>query len=204
VLGKAQSFIDVRFWTDVALPAVGGFIGTKTVGGMIYGAVGKAITIPTGIVDTLAKIGADVLAASALSWGVGRFIGRSQGQNVFLGGVVAIGYDVLKALIGGTDIARTIGLEGLGDDAATARLKEAVARRVEAEMHGLYGYGSYLTREDMGMQGMGMQGMGAYLTRQDMVPQMMGDSLARRLPNYSALPTGSIADYDVARTELVL
>jgi hypothetical protein len=199
VLGKAQSFVDVRFWTDVALPAVGGFIGTKTVGGMIYGAVGKAIAIPTGIFDTLAKIGADVLAASVLSWGVGRFIGRSQGQNVFLGGVVAIGYDVLKALIGGTDIARTIGLEGLGDDAATARLKEAVARRVEAEMHGLYGYGSYLTREDMGMQG-----MDAYLTRQDMVPQMMGDSLVRRLPNYSALPTGSIADYDVARTELVL
>ncbi len=199
ILGNVKQFVDIGFWTDVALPAAAGFLGTKIVGKLIYTGISKVVTLPTGGFGKVIRIGTDVLGASALAWLAGRFLGRKYEDKIFLGGVVAITHSVLKELIGGTAIGRTIGLDGLGED-LSAQMKEAVAARLEAELSG------------------GVGNTGAFLTERDMIPQaaVAGDSgvngamvsafvtetALRMQPGYA--PTSDLRDHDVTNTETAL
>lgn len=201
VLGKAQSFIDISFWTETAIPVAGGFLGTKVVGGMIHGALSKAITLPTGIPGTVIRLATDVLAASGLSYLAGRFLGKKYEENVFLGGVVGIAHSVLKQLIGGTDIGRAIGLDGygmgLGDD-LSEKMKQAVAQRVEAELSGM---GAFLTQTALQRQGMAgpvEAGVPAYMG------EFITDTDLRAQPNYAASPGGDLRDYDPNNDETAI
>lgn len=141
VLGRAKAFIDVRFWTETGLPAAGGFFGSKALGGFIYNQLPVALlqNIPSAAFPYV-RMGTDAIGGSLLAYLVSRFVGKKQGDSVFVGTVVNVGYSLLKALLGGTEIARTIGLDGLGDDLAN-RMKQEIANRVAGHLNGM---GSYL------------------------------------------------------------
>jgi len=146
VMGNLQSFIDVKFWTETGLPAAGGYFGSKAIGGFIMGLLPPAVTsqIPA-VAQPFVKMTIDAIGGSGLAYVVGRFYSKKAGDAVWLGTVVNVAHALLKQLLGGTDIAKTIGLDGLGDDLAD-RMRSEIARRVEASVNGgrLNGMGSYL------------------------------------------------------------
>ena len=142
VLGRVKSFIDVRFWTETGLPAATGFFGSKAAGGFVMGLIDKtglSAQIPA-VAQPFIRITADALGGAGLAYLVGRFLGKKQGDAVWLGTVVNVAYSALKQLLGGTDVARMIGLDGLGDDLAN-RMKQEIANRVAGHLNGM---GSYL------------------------------------------------------------
>ena len=145
VLGRVKTFIDVRFWTETGLPAASGFFGSKAAGGFIYNYLPNAMLTAVPQAQPYIRMAADAVGGAGLAWLVGRFVGKKQGDAVWLGTVVNVAYSVLKNLLGGTSIASAIGLDGLGDDLAD-RMKGEIARRVQASINGgrLNGMGSYL------------------------------------------------------------
>jgi len=190
VLGRAQKFVDIGFWTDTALPVAGGFIGAKLAGGFVWGILGEQVFKVT-TADTLGKvvrIGSDVLGTSILSWAVGNFIGKAMAEKVFLGGVVSVAHSVLQMLLGGTDIGRAVGLSGMGNDIAD-RMRAAVARRVQASLAGHMG--TYLNINELQPQGMAGGRLGAYVNITDLASQA----------GYVGSPGADMRDYDVSRTE---
>ncbi len=188
ILGRVQSFLGIGFWTETALPATAGFLGTKVVGKAISTFLGGILkTDEASMAGKAVKIGSQALAASALSFLVSRFLGQKRGQAVFIGGVVSVAHAVLMEIIPAGDFRHAIGLDGLGDD-LSSRMREAVQRRVEAELSGM---GTYMTQPDTMRR---LDGMGAYVT----------DNEVRRQAEYSALPTGDLRDYDVSRSETTL
>jgi hypothetical protein len=180
-------FIDPAFLMNTALPAAGGFIGTRALSGMAYNAMLPYLPAMAkeGIPGTIVKIANEALVASLLGWGVGKFLSKQAGQYVFLGGVVAVTYTAIQQIL--PAIGVTIpGMAGFGEDALTARMRQAVAAQVQARLSGL---GHYQTVTDLDPQRMAKVngGLGAHLTREDMGAQS----------NYSASPTApTIADYD--------
>lgn len=141
VLGRAKAFVDVRFWTETGLPSAVGFFGSKAAGGFIYNQLPVALlqNIPSAAFPYV-RMATDALGGSLLAYLVSRFVGKKQGDSVFVGTVVNVAYSALKTLLGGTDIAKTIGLDGLGDDLAS-RMKQEIANRVAGHLNGM---GSYL------------------------------------------------------------
>lgn len=182
-ISRVKRFTDVRFWTETAVPAAAGFVATKTVGGMIQGALSKAVTLPTGVVGSVVRVASDAVAASALAWLVGRFVGQKQGEAVFLGGVVGITHTLLKELLGDTAIGKAIGLSGLGDD-LSERMRQAVAARVASELSGYDGLGHFLNVEDLSSRM--VPGLGEFVT----------DDAMRGRAGYTGSPSGRLADYD--------
>jgi hypothetical protein len=153
VLGRVKSFVDIRFWTETGLPAATGFFGSKAAGGFVMSLVDKTgltAQIPA-VAAPYVRMGADALGGAGLAYLVTRFVGKKQGDAVWLGTVVNVAYSALKALLGGTDIARTIGLDGLGDDLAS-RMKSEIANRVAGHLNGM---GSYLRTTNIIPRGMG-------------------------------------------------
>jgi hypothetical protein len=190
VFGRAKSFIDVGFWTDTALPLAGGIVGTKLAGSFVAGFIEKAtatMALPD-IAKKVIRIAADVLGASVLSMLATNFLGKKRGDAVFMGGVASIAHTVLGQALGGTDIGRTLGLSGLGDD-LTDKMKNAVAQRVEAELSGLNGMGTFVTQNALRQQS--MDGVGEFIT----------DVELRRQNGYAPTPNGDLRDYDVNNTE---
>ncbi len=157
ILGRAKAFIDVRFWTETGLPSAVGFFGSKAAGGFIYNQLPVSLlqNIPAAAFPYV-RMGADALGGSLLAYLVSRFIGKKQGDSVFVGTVVNVAYSALKALLGGTSIAATIGLDGLGDDLAS-RMKQEIANRVAGHLNGM---GSYLRTTNLVPRG----SMGEYVT----------------------------------------
>lgn len=141
-----KSFIDVKFWTETGIPAAGGYFGSKAAGAALLSFVPASLTdqLPVAAKPYL-KLVADGVAGATLSWAIGRFYDKKAGDAFWLGTVVNIAHSLLKQFLGGTDIAKTIGLDGLGDDLAD-RMRAEIARRVEASVNGgrLNGVGSYL------------------------------------------------------------
>jgi hypothetical protein len=157
VLGRAKSFIDVRFWTETGLPSAVGFFGSKAAGGFIYNQLPVSLlqNIPSAAFPYV-RMATDALGGSLLAYLVSRFVGKKQGDSVFVGTVVNVAYSALKALLGGTAIATTIGLDGLGDDLAN-RMKREIANRVAGHLNGM---GSYLRTTNL----VPRNGMGEYVT----------------------------------------
>jgi hypothetical protein len=191
VFGRAKSFVDIGFWTDTALPLAGGIVGTKLAGSFLSGFIEKAtatMALPD-IAKKVIRIAADVLGASVLSMLVTNFLGKKRGDAVFMGGVASIAHTVLGQALGGTDIGRTLGLSGLGND-LTDKMRNAVAQRVEAELSGLNGgVGTYVTQNALRQQS--MDGVGEFVT----------DVELRRQNGYAPTPGGDLRDYDVNSTE---
>lgn len=196
VLGGTRKFINVDFWTNTALPLAAGYLGTRALGGIIYTTVGeKLLKIdPASSMAPWAKVGADILSVGALSYLVGRFGQSRWKEPVFLGGVLSIAISVLKLLIGGTDMAKAIGLEGLGDDGRAA-LRADVAQRV-AQAFGVNGLNEYLTDRALQPQRLAGVGVGEFLTDRALTMQ----------PSFAPLPGGShaVADYDPTSSDTVL
>lgn len=194
VLGRVQDLVDVSFWTDTALPVTAGFLGSKVVGGAVFGLVGeKLLGVKSG--DKAApfvRAGSNAIAGAALAWAAGSFLGRQYEEPIWLGTVVSVAHDLLKALLGGTEIAKAIGLEGFGED-LTKKMQEAVARRVQAELSGM---GTYLTAEALQRQS-ALQGIGHH-------GEFLTENALRRQSDYAPTPGADLRDYDVARTETAL
>jgi hypothetical protein len=186
-LGRVKKFIDVNFWIDTAAPAAGGFAASKVIGAMIYEGldkVGLVKALPLQAVPYV-RIAANAAGGAALAWAFGKFVDRKWEQPIWLGTVVAVAHDVLRLLIGGTDIGKAIGFSfsGMGND-LEERMKAAVERRV-AELAGV---GTYLNQTDLQRQ---MSGYGEFVTNTGL----------QRQPGYAASPGADLRDYDVARTE---
>jgi hypothetical protein len=150
VLGRVKSFVDVRFWTETGVPAAVGFFGSKAAGNFIYNNIPNAALTAVPAAQPYIRMLSDALGGAVLAWATGRFVGKKQGDALWLGTVVNVAYSLLKNLLGGTGIASTIGLDGLGDDLAD-RMKMEIARRVSASINGgrLNGMGSYLRETNL-------------------------------------------------------
>lgn len=186
-LSRVQGLIDIKFWTETALPATGGFLGSKVVGGMIFGLVGEKL-LGVSSVDKSApfvRAGADAIGGGLLAWAAENFLkNRKMADAIWVGTVVSVAHTILKALLGDTDFGRSIGLSGLGNDISSA-LHERVKSRVEQS---LSGHGTYLTRQDTQSQ------LNEYVTEDRM----------RLRGGYAPSPGGDLRDYDPARTETAL
>lgn len=145
VVGRMKSFIDVKFWTETGIPAAAGFFGSKTVGNFIYQYIPNSVLTAAPQAQPYIRMAADAVGGGLVAWAISRFYDKKAGDAFWLGTVVNISYSLLKNLLGGTEIARTIGLDGLGDDLAD-RMRSEIARRVQATVNGgrLNGMGSYL------------------------------------------------------------
>lgn len=146
VTSRMKSFIDIKFWTETGVPAAAGYFGSKAAGAFVMGFVPVSLTAQVpAVAQPYVKLAADGVAGALIAWAISRFYDKKAGDAFWLGTVVNIAHGVLKQLIGGTDIAKTIGLDGLGDDLAD-RMKAEIARRVQATVNGgrLNGMGSYL------------------------------------------------------------
>ena len=184
ILDRVKKFVDVQFWTQTAAPGVVGFTSTKMVGGFVYSGIVGFLPKLDPNVDKVVRIGTDVLAASGLGWAASRFLGKSIGDAVWIGGVLSIAHSVLKAVLGGTQIAKVIGLDGLGSD-LEERMKAAVAQRVAQELNGL---GTYMNTTDLQPS---LNGVGEFIT----------DVGLRRQAGYAPSPNGDLRDYDPSNSE---
>jgi len=169
VLGRAQSVVDVEFVTGTALPLVGGFVGTKMAGALIYGPIQKMVGV-TGVFDDVLRFGTNLLGASGLAYVVGMVTkDRRMADNVFLGGIVSIFHDLLSKLLAGTDIGRAI---GMGQD-LSEELKHRIAESVRHEVErGVGDMGAFVSAQALEQAnpylgpGMRVQGMGDFATQQ--------------------------------------
>lgn len=187
ITGKVKSFIDVRFLTQTAVPATAGFLATKVVGNMVADQIAGFVKVaPTDRSYPFVRIGSQALTAAGLSYAIGRFVGREQGKAAFLGGAIAVLHSILKEIVPVSDQSKYGLLDGLGSD-LTARMRDAVQRRVEERLNG---YGAYLNRTDLRPQ----PEMGAYVNLTDL----------RRQPAFAPSPSADLRDYDVTRTETAL
>jgi len=194
ITGKLSKFIDVNFWIETGVPAVGGFVGSKFLGAIIYDNLGKKLTDAVGAAaEPFVRAAGNAVAGAVLAMGVGKILKKPKmADGIWLGTVVSVAHDLLRAILPAS-IKSAIGMSGLGED-VSSRMREAVARRVEAEMAGLNG----------------TNGMGTFLTQREMEPQMSGlnefitDTELRRQNGYSASPAGDLRDFDVTRSETTL
>lgn len=202
ILSRLGEFVDIGFWTETGIPVVGGFVLSRTLGAKVYGFISEKITLPTAVAPFL-RIASDAVSGAALSWAVGRFlpIGNKAkiAQGIWLGTVVNVAYSVLKEVLP-SGVKDAIGLSGLGQNSdLSSKMRDAVARRVEAELSG-YGMSAYLTQRESRLDG-----MGAYLTQRALQDQGVGefvtDRQLRSQNDYGPTPSGDLRDYDVARTE---
>ena len=189
VINRAKSLVNVSFWTDTALPSVAGFLGAKVAGGFVHGLVEKTgllakLPAPQYTVPVVRAINT-AIGGALVAKAVGMVKGRNAEDKAWLGTVVAVAHDLLKAFLGGTQIGNAIGLSGFGN-----AMEDAVAARVKREL---------------AMSGAVLNGMGTYLDVTDLQRQSMGEYITdvqlRRQNGYSASPSGDLRDYDVARTE---
>lgn len=183
IIGKLGSFVDVKFWTETGIPAASGFFGSKAVGGLILDTATRfGLPIPAAA-QPYAKMAADALGGATLAYLVSRFYSSKAGDSVWLGTIVNVAHALLKQVLGGTDIARKIGLDGLGDDLAQ-RMKDEIARRVQGNLQGM---GSYLRTTNVPQRGP----MGEYVT----------DRALRMRGGYAPSPAADLKDYDVTNQE---
>lgn len=181
-IGRLGTFIDVRFWTETGVPAAAGFFGSKAIGTFIIDMVGKAVPIPSQVAP-FAKLAADAMGGGLLSWVASRFYSKKAGDAVWLGTVVNVAHSLLKQLLGGTAIAKAIGLEGLGDDLERA-MREQIAARVQNSLNG----------------------MGSYLRTTNVIPtgrlaEYVNTASLSQRAGYAGGPAGDLRDYDIANQE---
>jgi len=176
ILSRLQSFIDVKFWTETGVPAAAGFFGSKAAGGFALDMLSK-VWAPPAVAMPYCKMAADALAGSGIAYALGRFYSKQAADSFWLGTVVNVAHSLLKQLFGDTEIAKKIGLSGLGDDIAE-RMKEAIAQRVNGALNG-YGMGSYLRTTNI-------RGLNEYVTENDL----------RGRQSFSATPGSNLRDYD--------
>ena len=183
ILGKLGSFVDMKFWTEIGVPAASGFFGSKAVGGLLLETATKfGLPIPA-TAQPYAKMAADALGGATLAYVVSRFYNSKAGDSVWLGTIVNVAHALLKQLIGGTDIAKKIGLDGLGDDLAQ-RMKDEIARRVQNNLNGM---GAYFRSTNIPVR----NGMGEYVT----YPAL------RQRPSFAPTPGADLKDYDVTNQD---
>ena len=183
ILGKLGSFVNVKFLSETAVPGAVGFFASKVAGSFILdGAAKMGVPIPA-VAQPYAKMAADALGGATLAYLVSRFYNSKAGDMVWMGTVVNVAHALLKQVLGGTAIAKTIGLDGLGDDLAD-RMKRAIADRVAGRLNGM---GAYLRSTNV-LPSRG--GVGEYVT----------EGAMRMQSSYS--PTGGdLRDYDVTNQE---
>jgi hypothetical protein len=186
-LSRVQGLIDIKFWTQTGLPAVGGFLGSKVVGNMVFGLIGEKLLgiSPTDKAAPFVRAGANAVAGGLLAWVAQNFLkNRKMADAIWLGTVISVGHSILKELLKGTEIATTIGLDGLGEDISSA-LHQRVRQRVEASM------GTYLTYPDTQPQVSGLR-------------EYVNEDALRMQQGYAPSPTGDLREYDPTRTETAL
>ena len=182
ILGRMKSFIDVKFWMDTGVPAATGFFASKAAGQFLLDTVSRFMPIPAQA-QPYAKMTADALAGAGLSYVVSRFHSKQAGDALWLGTVVNVAHALLKQVLGGTEIAKKIGLDGLGDDLAQ-RMREQILSRVNGNLNGM---GEYLRNTNAINRGP----MGEYVT----------DAALRMRPSYAPGPGGNLRDYDIGNQE---
>jgi hypothetical protein len=190
LMRKVQSLVNVSFWTETALPTTAGFLGSKVAGGFVHGLVEKTgllskLPAPEYSIPVVRAI-TTAIGGALVAKGVGMVKGRGAEDKAWLGTIVAVTYDLLKAFLGGTQIGNAIGLSGFGNN----EMQNAVAARVQRELM---------------MSGAVLNGMGTYLDTDDLQRQRMGafltDEGLRKQNGYAPTPGGDLRDYDVSRTE---
>jgi hypothetical protein len=224
LIGRFKGLVNVDFWKNTALPAAGGYWGSKLVGNqvwnlvMLQGPTGTnfASMIPTPAIP-FAIATVNTITGGLLAWGVGK-INRKWGDMVWVGTILASTTDLIRTLMLTylPTQAAQIGLSGLGAD-LTSAMKENIAKRIQAGMHG--GMGAYLTKGAMRTNTVhsrhthhNVNGVGAYLTKRELRKNTMGevgayltDRELRKNTSYAPGPGGSmrsdLADYDVANSD---
>lgn len=189
IISRVKSLIDVSFWTETALPGAAGYVASKSLGQMIYNYIPVTLLTTVPQVQPFFLAGCQAVAGAGLSWGVGKFVGKKQGDAVWLGALVNVSVTLLTTLLQtyAPSIATSMGLSGLGNDVSD-RLKEAVTKRVQASLSG------YLTTGHLRNNTARNLLHGTYMTTDSLSPKTA----------YSPATRMSMADGDVANdsTEL--
>jgi hypothetical protein len=137
IIGRVKSMIDVSFWTETGLPATVGFFGSKALGQMVYNYIPVTLLTTVPQVQPFFLAASQALSGAGMAWATGKFLGKKQGDAVWLGTVVNVSYTLISTLLKAyaPSVAASIGMSGMGD-AVSDRLKEAVTKRVQASLSG--------------------------------------------------------------------
>lgn len=189
ILGRLKEFVDIKFWTETAIPAVGGFVGSKTLGAVVFDLANTNVLKldPASTTGKIARLASNGLAGSALAFAVERFLPignrRKIADGIWTGVAVSVAHDALRLILGGTEIARVIGLDGMGND-VSSRMRDAIRRRMAVN-----GVGTYMTYGPATR----LQGLNEFVTDREL----------RAQNGYAPTPGGRMADYDIhAPTEI--
>jgi hypothetical protein len=188
IVNRVKSMIDVSFWTETGVPATVGFFGSKALGQMVYNYIPVTLLTTVPAVQPFFLAGTQALSGAGLAWAAGKFLGKKQGDAVWLGTVVNVSYTLIQTLLNtyAPGMAASIGMSGMGDD-VSSRLKDAVTKRVQASLSGYLTVGKLKTNTARPLHG-------SYMTV---------DSLSRKT-SYSPATRMSMGENDVANdsTEL--
>lgn len=194
-MARMKSMIDVKFWTETALPVAGGFFGSKLIGSQVYslvfssGATPLASYLPLPVIPYV-RLAINAVSGAGMAWAAEKFVSKKVGDGIWIGTIVGVASTLLKNLLDAfaPGVSSSLGLSGLAglDGDISSQMKDAVVRRVQQNL------GVYMTQKSLN-RGIVRPSLSAYQTRAALVNA-----------TYDPSPRGNMSDYDVANTDTTL
>jgi hypothetical protein len=195
IMNRMSSMMDVRFWTETALPVAGGFFGSKLVGSQLYGLIFSSGSSPLAAMLPLptipyVRLALNAVSGAGMAWAAEKFVSKKVADGIWIGTIVGVASSLLKNLLDAfaPGVSSQLGLSGLAglDGDISSQMKDAVVRRVQANL------GTYMTKNSLN-RGIVRPSLSAYQTR-----------AALQSATYDPSPRGMMSDYDVTNTDTTL
>jgi hypothetical protein len=195
IMHRMKSMVDVRFWTETALPVAGGFFGSKLVGSQLYGLIFSSGSSPLASmlpIQTIpyVRLALNAVSGAGMAWAAEKFVSKKVADGIWIGTIVGVASSLLKNLLDAfaPGVSSSLGLSGLAglDGDVSSQMKDAVVRRVQANL------GVYMTQKSLN-RGIVRPSLSAYQTR-----------AALQSATYDPSPRGVMSDYDVTNTDTTL
>lgn len=184
--------IDVRFWTETALPVAGGFFGSKLLGSQIWNNLlpNSVTSMVPMVAIPYVRLGLNAVSGAGMAWAAEKFVSKKVADGIWIGTIVGVASSLLKNLLDAfaPGVSGSLGLSGLAglDGDISSQMKDAVVRRVQANL------GTYMTKNSLN-RGIVRPSLSAYQTR-----------AALQNATYDPSPRGMMSDYDVTNTDTTL
>lgn len=188
-----KTMVDVRFWTETALPVAGGFFGSKLLGSQAYNLIFSSGTTPLAAMLPLptipyVRLALNAVSGAGMAWAAEKFVSKKVADGIWIGTIVGVASSLLKNLLDAfaPGVSTSLGLSGLAglDGDISSQMKDAVVRRVQANL------GTYMTQKSLN-RGV-VRPMGSFATRNTLQS------------TYDPSPRGMMSDYDVTSTDTTL
>jgi hypothetical protein len=195
IMARMNSMMDVRFWTETALPVAGGFFGSKLAGFQLYSLIFQSGSSPLAAMLPLptipyVRLALNAVSGAGMAWAAEKFVSKKVADGIWIGTIVGVASSLLKNLLDAfaPGVSGQLGLSGLAglDGDISSQMKDAVVRRVQANL------GVYMTQKSLN-RGIVRPSLSAYQTRSALVNA-----------TYDPSPRGNMSDYDVTNTDTTL